>query len=334
MNINSELWHTCINRDIYLFTLANDNVEVGVSNYGCTVTAIRVSNREGEKRNIVLSYPTLQEYIDDKYYVGCIVGRFAGRINKGLFELNGKKYQLPCNENGNHLHGGFSGFNKKIFSIADSGCNNKYCFVRFETTSPHLEQGYPGELHLIVTVSLSDENEIAISYEATTNAATHLNLTHHHYFNLGGDQLHGWEQHLSLNAHQYLGQDEFSIPDGTIKPVQGTLLDFTAMRPVKHAETDKGFNEYFVLDSKTFANTDASLRDPHSGLTVELSTTYPCIVLYSGDYLSEPFAKSAGICLETQFFPDSPNQSRLPSTVLLPGNIYFHKTKMSLKNII
>jgi aldose 1-epimerase len=314
MKISNELWHTKNGKEIYLFTLSNNHIELKVTNLGCTVTAINVL-----ERNIVLGYSSVEEYLEDKYYAGCIVGRFAGRINDASFNIGGNKFDLSNNEKnfGNHLHGGVNGFNRKIFTVSDSGCNEKFCFVKFETISPHLEEGYPGDLHIKVIIELNSNNEITIAYEAHTNSPTHVNLTHHHYFNLGGDGVSGTEQELVIYADEYLTRDENYIPNGGYVPVKGLSLK-------------EGLNEYLVLSRAHPGGIDATLKDPLSELSLDISTTYPCIVLYSGDFLSYPFQPGQGICLETQFFPDTPNHPHFPSTLLMPGNIYFHETKMKI----
>lgn len=330
MKITERLWHIHEDKEIFLFTLSNDHIEVGVTNLGCIVTSIKVKGNNYKDRNIVLGYNSAEEYIKDPYFIGCIIGRFAGRIKDSAFTINNIKYNLSPNEKntGNHLHGGHQGFNKKISRVAGTGSDNHRCFVKMETKSPHLEEGYPGELQTSVTIELNNENEISITYEAVTDRPTHVSLTHHHYFNLNGEDRDGTGQQLEIYADKYLEQDDQYIPGGSLRPVTNTRNDFTRPKIIKDIKGEKVYNEYFVLNKTRPSRIDAVLSVP--SLRMDISTTYPCIVFYSADFLDRPFYKSQGICLETQYFPGIPNLPGLPSTLLKPGNIYFHRTKMKI----
>lgn len=329
MNINRELWGAAEGREIYLFTLYNNEVELTVSNLGCTIHSIIISGKKTGKRNIVLGYDSLIASREDRHYMGCLVGRYAGRIANASFILNKVSYQLAANEpSGNHLHGGNKGFNKKVFNISSYGTTNETAFVRFHGTSGNMEEGYPGAVQIEIVVSLNDNNEISITYEAETDSETHINLTHHHYFNLCGPGAPGTAQHLQINANAYLDQDENYIPTGKINAVGGTSYDFTSPRSV-----DDGFNHCYVLNDNRRAGYDALLSDPGSGLKMYIVTSYPGMIFYSGDFLDKPFRQSQGICLETQFFPDTPNNPGFPSTVAVPGKKYHQETRMILANI-
>lgn len=292
------------------FRLANSHIEMTVDPLGCTIQSIIVNGK-----NIVLAG-------QGDYYLGTVIGRYAGRISGASFEIDGRRYPLSCNEasRGNHLHGGFAGFDKRLFEVTE----HDESFLKLRMHSADLEEGYPGELELHVSISLNDPAEISIRYEATSSRDTHVNLTHHHYFNLTGG-VDALEQHLQIDADTILEQNEDYIPDGSFKKVEGTKYDFRNARRI----SEGGYNHYYILSGACAA----TLTDPVSGLQLQITTSYPGVLFYSGDFLGEPFQPCQGVCLETQFYPDSPNRPGFPSTILRAGQTYRHETRMILKNI-
>lgn len=330
MGIRKKLWGLHEEKEVYLFTVSNDWLEVYLTNFGCTIVSILVCDEKGAKKNLVLGHDSLQGYIQDPYYVGCIIGRFANRLSNACFQIAGLKYQLTANEpgTGNHLHGGKAGFNKKVFSLIDFLSTDNA--IQFHYRSPDGEEGYPGNLDVFVTYQLTDKNEIIIDYKATTDKTTPVNLTNHSYFNLSGLRESAINHELFINAAYVLEADSAYIPTGTLQAVSGTDLDFTQYRPINQ-QVDQGvfhgYNAcYSLVSSPVPTETKAALRDPQSGRKMTVRTSLPGIMLYTGDFLKSPYLKNQGICLETQFFPDSPNQPSFPRTLLHPGEVYQHQT--------
>lgn len=321
MGIKKTSWGHVNQQEVYLFTLTNGLLEVSITNFGCTVVSVMMKNKKGEKQNLVLGYSSLQGYVEDLYYTGCIVGRFANRIANASFIIDDTTYQLAANESstGNHLHGGVEGFNKKVFAVVDTMADT----VQFHYKSTDEEEGYPGNLDVFVSYQLTAQNSLVIRYKATTDKTTPVNLTNHSYFNLSGTNTSVLQHELLINADKVLVADAAYIPTGEIKPVAGGNLDFRHWRAIG-GESFRGLNECFCLDhTKGVA---AMLRDPQSQHSMIVRTTLPGLMLYTGDYLDSPFSKNEGLCLETQFFPDSPNQPTFPTAFLHPGDVYEHQT--------
>lgn len=327
MGIRKTTWGRHQGKEVYLLTLNNGWLEVSLTNFGCTVVSIVVPGKNDTKKNLVLGYNSLEDYIGDAYYMGCLVGRFANRISNAAFQISTVKYQLAANEKGtgNHLHGGERGFNKKVFDLNKTDAHDNS--VQFYYKSADGEEGYPGNLDVFVTYRLTNKNEVVIDYKAMTDKPTHVNLTNHSYFNLSGATSQAINHELFINATQVLEADTAYIPTGTFKAVAGTALDFTAYRPIHggNPESFRGYNECFSI-AHVPNEIIAGLRDPESGRSLAVRTTLPGIMLYTGDFLKTPFLKNGGICLETQFFPDSPNQPLFPQTLLHPGEVYQHQT--------
>lgn len=333
MNINKCLFGQFQNQEIYLFRISNSNgVEVSVTNFGAAITSWRMPDNKGNVSNIVLGYDSLEEYIADKSYMGCLVGRFAGRIHQGRFFIDGHTYQLSRNEaTQNHLHGGKTGFNKKVFEVAEVRTGEKKAFVTLHYLSKDMEEGYPGNLHVWVKYELNNKNELTTSYKAKTDKATVVNFTNHTYFNLGTASLFALEQELIIHAKHYVETDSQYIPTGAIIPVDHSPYDFRKSRKINefiHLLPTPGYNECFVLDKQK--ETAAEFYDPASGRKIIISTTMPGLLFYTGDYLSGIHQKNQGVCLETQFFPDAPNHPRFPGTVLLSSETYFHQTAFKM----
>jgi len=325
---------------VEVFTLTNTaGVEVRAITYGGIIVSIRTPDRVGTPGDIALGYDTLDGYVKNNPYFGCIAGRYANRIAKGRFTLDGQTRTLATNNGPNHLHGGVKGFDKVVWG-GEPFKNASGVGVVLTYTSRDGEEGYPGTLKTRVTYTLTDRNELAVAYEATTDKATVVNLTQHTYFNLAGAGTRDILGHeLQLDADRYTPIGATLIPTGELAPVAGTPFDFR--KPVAigarinqdhpQLEAGGGYDHNFVL-ARTGPGLSHAARvvDPTTGRTLDIATTEPGIQLYSGNFLDgtitgkagRVYAHRSGFCLETQHFPDSPNQPTFPSTVLRPGQEY------------
>lgn len=330
MKIEKKLWGTFEGKNIWLYTLKNSQIELSISNLGCTVTSIILNGTRVTNRNIILGYDNLADLVKDKYYMGCMVGRFAGRISNASFEINGTRYNLPANDGttGNHLHGGQKGFNRLVFREINQQCGSNTAVLSFGGTSRHLDQGYPGNLNITFTIGINNSNEITFSYFAEADAATHINLTHHLYYNLC-KKPPATNQHLQINASSVLESGENYIPTGRFTAVSGNL-DFLSSKKIPETTN---YNECYVLQRSNKSEVAAILSDADSGLAIKLSTTCPAIIFYSGHFLDRPFTAKQGICLEAQSFPDSPNQDDFPSTLYFPGQKFKEYTKLTFEHL-
>jgi aldose 1-epimerase len=282
--------------------LSSGRLRAEVLTLGAIVRSLEVSGR-----NVVLGLDTVEDYLTRSRYFGAVVGRYGNRIAGGRFTLDGAEYRLPANNGPNSLHGGTEGFDRKVWTIADRSATS----VTLTLTSPDGDQGYPGTLTASVTYTL-DNDALRIDYAAETDAPTVVNLTNHSYFNLngGGDVL---DHVVRIEAEHYLPVDADKIPTGERAPVKGTPFDFTEPHAVGE-RYDGAYDHCFVLDGGMWVTA--------GGLTMEVTTTEPGVQFYSGsmlDGVATPYGPFAGLCLETQHFPDSPNQPDYPSTVLRPG---------------
>jgi aldose 1-epimerase len=336
-------------RSVEVYTLTNTHgIEARVMTYGATVVSLKTPDRAGRRENIVLGFDTLAPYLAGVPYFGATVGRYANRIANGRFVLDGKAYQLPRNDGSNSLHGGTRGFDKRIWSAQPLALPSAVV-LRLSYVSAAGEEGYPGALTVHVTYRLGDDDSLAIEYEASTTAATPVNLANHAYFNLSGDPRRTILDHvLTIEASRFTPIDPSLIPTGELRAVAGTPFDFRTPRSIgSRIETEDtqlrlahGYDHNWVLDkhppgAMTLA---AVLTDPASGRVVEVRTTQPGLQFYSGNFLDgKPagtgtvFAYRTGLCLETQHFPDSPNHPAFPSTILRPGRIYSEKTLLSFR---
>jgi aldose 1-epimerase len=306
------------------------------------LTSWIVPDKNGQKSSILLGYDSLDGYLAKPPYFGALIGRYGNRIAKGKFKLDGKEYQLATNDGPNHLHGGLKGFDKVVWTA-----------TTFSDTLPSLalsyvskdgEEGYPGNLRVAVIYTLTDDNELSIEYNAETDKATPVNLTNHSYFNLTGDHSNTILDHtLMINADFYNPVDSTAIPTGELKSVKGTPFDFTtATRIGARIDSVKGgYDHNWVLNRKdTSLQLVAVLADSLSGRKLEVYTTEPGLQFYTGNFLDakikashgKPFLQHTGLCMETQHFPDSPNEPKFPSAILRPGEKYhsFTKYKFSL----
>ena len=331
--------------EVTLYTLENSHgLVLKVIDYGLIVTELHVPDRNGRMEDIVLGYDRLEDYLIETPYFGAIVGRYGNRIGEGRFSLDGETYQLTINDGDNHLHGGATGFDKVLWSGTPS-VDDDAASVSFTYLSADGEEGYPGTLKATVVYSLNDDNEFVISYEATTDKPTVVNLTHHSYFNLRGQGKGSIAGHeLTINADHFTPVDAGLIPTGELAPVEGTPMDFRKARPIgsrievpyPQLAYGGGYDHNWVLNEngEMQMNFAARLYDPDSGRELQIWTEEPGIQFYSGNFLDGSLKGKDGavyhfrygLCLETQHFPDSPNKPEWPSTRLDPGETYRTKT--------
>ena len=327
-----------------LYTMTNSRgMEVRAMNYGGIIVSLRVPDKKGVLADVVLGFDTLDAYLNNKPYFGAIIGRYANRIANGKFTLNGAEYRLARNNGMNSLHGGLKGFDKVLWR-GEQFENNQGIGVVFTYTSKNGEEGYPGNLKAKVTYTLTDQSELQIEYQATTDEATPVNLTNHSYFNLAsegnGDIL---KHNLILNADRFTPVDSTLIPAGELRSVAGTPFDFTKPTAIgARIDTNNeqlaiahGYDHNFVLSRKgSGLELAGRVHEPQTGRALEVYTTEPGVQFYTGNVLDgtitgkhgHAYNKHAGLCLETQHFPDSPNHSNFPWTILKPEQTYNSRT--------
>lgn len=328
---------------VSVFTLTNaTGMTMRVINYGGIITSLTMPDRNGNMADIVLGYDSLGAYLKSNPYFGALIGRYGNRIAKGKFSLDENAYQLDTNNNGNHLHGGDNGFDKVFWNIAEHKTAEGPA-LKLTYESADMEEGYPGKLNVEVIYTLTNSNELKIDYTATTDKKTIVNLTQHSYFNLSGGTTDILSHQLLINADHFLPVDKTLIPTGELKPVEGTPFDFTSLREIgsrinednEQLKYGNGYDHNWVLNKATEGlHHAATLFDPSSGREVTVHTTEPGIQFYSGNFLdgsltgkrNTKYNFRTGLCLETQHFPDSPNQSKFPSVVLTPGEKYSSHT--------
>lgn len=312
-----------------MISLRSGTCRVNILSYGAIMKDFLTPAAGGTWENIVLSYDQAEDYCEDTNYIGSIVGRYAGRIEAGTFSIGDETYQLTRNEKGNHLHGGVQGFNRKVWKVDRVFEDPATAGVVLTTSSPHLEEGYPGNLEVEVTYRLSSENVLWLAFKAVTDQATVVNLTSHAYFNLTGRAGDIASHVLTIPAEQYLRDREHHIPSGSIDPVYGSIFDLRAPTPVSEVMHRVPPVNYVLRKGKDF-QLAATLSEPGSGRCLEVRTTCPGLQLYCGNYLSGKYQPYAGICLEPQFFPDAPNHPGFPSTLLRPGEVYHEVSSFKL----
>lgn len=330
--IETRAWGRLGQHDVVLVRLTNESgAFVEVTNYGATLVSVVVPDRFEKKENVVLGYPALRGYLSDTCYIGSTVGRFANRIGNGQFELDGELFNLDRNDGGNTNHGGAEGFHKKVFQY-----ETREDEVTFRLFSRHLEGGFPGNVEFSVKYRWTDENELVIGYTATSDRKTVLNFTNHAYFNLSpGRDI--FDHVLTIRGSKTLETNEEYIPTGKILPAEARAFEGNSIYERSLVKDGKitGLNTYYIFDrSDEDRNRPVCvLNEPHSGRMLEVFTTYPGVQLYTGDFLSsseinnlssfhKPFD---GLCLECQYYPDSPNHVQFPSTLLAPGGVYDEK---------
>ncbi|THH36323.1 aldose epimerase family protein [Neolewinella litorea] len=320
-------------------------MEVEVITYGGIITSLTAPDSTGNFENVVLGYDSLSQYEASNPYFGALIGRYGNRIAGGRFSLNDQTYTLETNDGPNHLHGGVTGFDKVVWTATEVPSDTEPA-LRLTYLSPDGEGGYPGNLNTTVTYTLHDDNRLEIAYSATTDQPTVVNLTQHTYFNLSGDPSGDILDHvLMIDADQYLPVDGTLIPTGEVQAVEGTPFDFTEPKPIGRNIGDdneqllrgKGFDHCWVLNEPGGSAPVATVHHPASGRFMEVFTDEPGIQFYSGNFLDGTlpapgggtYGHRSGLCLETQHFPDSPNQPSFPSVVLEPGDTYATTTTYS-----
>ncbi|MCY4672763.1 MAG: galactose mutarotase [Bacteroidetes bacterium] len=325
------------------FQLRNTaGVEASIITYGATLTALTVPDRDGFMEDIVLGHDTLSGYLEANPYFGSIVGRYANRIAGGSFTLDGETHTLARNNGPNHLHGGVRGFDKVNWEVGEVIEDTNQVGLTLNYVSADGEEGYPGTLTVRVTYLLTEDNRLIVDYEAITDKATPVNLTQHAYFNLaGGGSIMG--HHLTLAASHYTPVDSTLIPTGEILPVEGTVFDFLGGKrigdQIDHDDPQLlyggGYDHNFVLNRVSRdLMLAATVLEPESGRILEVHTTKPGIQFYTGNFLDGSitgkkevrYGRRTGFCLETQYYPDSPNQTNFPSAILRPGKVYQTQT--------
>lgn len=333
MNIEKKLFGTTPEgKEVFKHTLKNNKgMEVDIITYGAIITAIRIPDRHNEPGDVVLGFDTLEEYLVNIPHFGALVGRVCNRVGRARFELEGRIYHLTANEGANQLHGGKKGFDKRMWTAYSHKTPDQVSLI-LGYESADGEEGYPGAVHVEVEYSLNDKNELGISYRAKTDKPTHVNLTNHSYFNLNGGEGTSLGYELMIAADRITELDQESIPTGRILPVKGTPYDFMLSNEIGQRidEVDPGYDINYVLDMKSRDLTRvAAVHDPGSGRSMEVLTTLPGIQLYTANNVNgikgkggKVYEKYSAVCLETQYFPDTPNQPNFPSTILLPGEEY------------
>ncbi|MGN1212125.1 MAG: aldose epimerase family protein [Candidatus Cryptobacteroides sp.] len=338
MTIEKKKWgNTSCGKEIYLYTMTNESgASVQVSSLGAGIVSVNVPDREGRMADVVLGYPDPMSYIGDGPCAGKVPGRYANRIAKGRFTLDGKEYELPVNNGPNHLHGGPEGFQNKVWESREHDGG-----VEFMYYAEDGEMGYPGALKAVARYDWSEENELRLTLTAESDAPTVINLTNHAYFNLNGEGNGDILGHmLRINASEYLPTDDTLIPLGESEPVAGTPMDFVMEKPLgRDIKADfpaltygKGYDNCWVIDGAEPGQlqTAAVLRSLESGRVLEVLTTQPGVQVYTGNWLAGcPVGKCGrsyndyeGVAIECQNFPDAPNKADYPSPVLRPGEVY------------
>ena len=339
MNImKQEFGKTKEGKAVDIYTLVNDNNgEIRITNYGGIIVSLKVPDKNGQIDDVVLGYNTLTEYMENSPYFGALIGRYGNRIAKGTFELNGKKYTMAINNGPNHLHGGIVGFDKVVWNVKEIQLDNAIG-LELSYLSKDGEEGYPGNLNVTVKYLWTNDNELTIEYAAATDKTTVVNLTSHSYFNLAGkgDNLN---HEMMIDADKFTPVDDGLIPTGEFQSVEGTPFDFTSPTKIgaridednEQLKYGQGYDHNFVInDYDGTLRKIVSVYEPMSGRLMEVSTTEPGVQFYSGNYINEsmvgkeglPYKARSGFCLETQHFPDSPNQPDFPTTTLEPGQKY------------
>ncbi len=324
------------------YTLRNKNgMEVKITNYGGLITHLNVPDKSGAFGDVVLGYDTLGGYLKASPFFGALVGRYGNRIGKAKFTLDGQTYTLAANNGPNSLHGGLKGFDKVIWKTEVLNGENA---LKLTYVSKDGEEGFPGNLNTEVIYRLTDDNALEIEYKATTDKPTIVNLTNHSYFNLSGGKGDVLNHEVSINADNFIPVDKTLIPIGEVRPVKGTVFDFTKPKAIGAGINDPkdeqiklggGYDHCWVVNgSKDSLRLAATAYEPTSGRFMEVFTTEPAVQFYTGNFLNGSitgkngvvYGKRSGFCFETEHYPDSPNQPSFPSVVLRPGETYKTKT--------
>lgn len=320
------------------YVLSNDNgMTVKVASYGATITSISVPNKDGGVKEIAAGFDTLEGYFSEDYranapYFGCTVGRFASRIKDGKFSINGEAYTLACNDGSNHLHGGLKGLDKRVWTLKKAWQSEHKSGIALSIQSPDMEEGFPGNITVTVYITLSNENEIVFEYEAETDKTTPLSFTNHTYFNLSGFKNTIENHKARIIADSFLAPDETNVPVGEIAEVKGTVADLNEGKVLKEAfsELETGFEHYYAFDKKTELRKVAEFSDTDSGTTLEVATTEPGALFYTGYFTSDKLKRENGdqfgryraLCFETHKYPNGPNIEGAPDALTHPDEAF------------
>ena len=331
MNIKKQPFGTTPDGDTAtLWTIENTSgLSLGISDWGATIVSVKQPDKTGRIDEILLGFDDASRYLSSEGYLGATCGRFANRIAFGKFSLNGKNYQLNCNNGPNHLHGGERGYNARMWQAAPYSEGGRSGVV-FTLVSPDGEENYPGELRVSADYALDEEGRLFMDFKGTTDKTTIINITNHAYWNLAGAGSGSILNHLiKIHASGYIPVDETAIPSGEILSVEETAFDFRKEKPIS-----REYDHCMVIDGK-FGELRAAVvvRDPESGRELTLYTNRPGVQLYTGNFLQgTPFPKNSGFCLEPQDFPDAPNRPEFPSVILQPGETYHHRSMIEFSN--
>lgn len=335
---SSDFGKTSDGTSVAMYTLTNKaGVTARIMTYGATLVSLNVPDRNGNKADVVLGFDKLEDYVDKSPYFGTIAGRYANRIAKGQFTLDGETYKLAVNNGPNSLHGGLKGFDKKVWKAVPV-MNEAGPSVAFSCVSADREEGYPGTLVSTVTYTLTSDNTLRIEYAAMTDQATPINLTNHTYFNLAGKG--DVKNHVvEMDVDKYTPVDATLIPTGVVAPVEGTPFDFRkphaiGERLLQVGDEPKGYDHNYVRGKEDFGRA-VRVTEPTSGRVLTMYTDEPAFQFYTSNFLDgtlvgkggQKYAQYSGFCLEAQHYPDSPNQPKFPSTILRPGEVYRQRTE-------
>lgn len=336
--------------NVFKYLLKNNNCEIEVITYGGIITSIKVPDMNNNLIDIALGFNNLDAYLEGHPYFGAIVGRFANRIDNGKFLINEEEYKLALNNNGTSLHGGIKGFDKVNWNVVNYDYLNKRS-IKLNYLSKHMEEGYPGNLDIYVTYTLLDDNELKVEYKAETDKTTVLNLTQHSYFNLSGESSGDILDHeLLINADSFLPVNEKIIPTGEIKNVQDTPFDFRERKKIRRdilknnrqLKLGNGYDHCWVLnDYNKKLRKISEVYSNQTRIKMEVFTDLPGLQLYSGNFLDgslnskkgKKYVNRSGLCLETQAFPNSPNNESFPTTILEPGEKFYSQTSFKFSTV-
>ncbi|EMI51865.1 aldose epimerase family protein [Rhodopirellula sallentina] len=343
MKIESSPFGEFEGHPVELYTLENDNgVIVKITTYGGTVTSIVTPDKNGDSSDIVCGFDSLDGYFADEYkanspYFGCLVGRYAARIKDGKFTVDGQQHQVATNDGPNHLHGGIRGFDKRVWTVEGTSQDDNSVTLTLSLASTDGEESFPGNLNVVVHYRLTNDNDVRIEYEAETDKTTPLSLTNHTYFNLNGFQDTVLDHVLQLSSDRYLVPDDTNVPVGEEATVAGTAADFNSPKRIGDAfdELPLGFEHYYAFNKPVGSlEKVAEVREPNTGRKLEVLSTEPGTLFYTGRYTSDAlkresgaqFGQFRGFCLETSKYPNGPNIQNAPNSVLKPGDQYRETT--------
>ncbi|HNY09256.1 MAG TPA: aldose epimerase family protein [Tenuifilaceae bacterium] len=342
MNLRICPWGNIHGKEVYLYTATTRNgMKCTISNYGGLIKSIALISEDNKELEVAYGFDSIESYREADYHPGGIIGRYANRIAGSEFTIDGHNHQLSCNEGSNQLHGGINGFDRKIWVPEIVEARDGVCTIQLFLHSPDGDEGFPGNLDVWLTYSITEDNQIAISYKAATDKPTHVNLTTHGYFNLSGFRKNVLDHLLHLSADHYLPVDECLIPTGELRNVSHTPFDFRTTKSIG-ADINRcgGFYDHcFALNNPMLDKPAAVLRNPDNGVCLKLFTTQPGLQLYtpinrpnvSNPAIPFPESGNWAVCLEPQHFPNTPNMPDFPTTLLMPNGEYSQTTIISFE---